>query len=126
MSGADAAETAIMGAGWGPSDSGSRPPVCKDRFEHGTVANYSGVDKRPCAERWRHLGSLPQSPKLKIVVDRDPCLFNRYAVMLVNSARHPEVKADLGMAFIDWLTSRQGQNAIANYKINGEQLFFPN
>jgi len=62
---------------------------------------------------------------LKIVVDHDPRLFNQYAVILVNSARHPKVKADLGMAFIEWLTSRQGQDTIASYKVDGEQLFFP-
>lgn len=43
----------------------------------------------------------------------------------MNPARHPKVKADLGMAFIDWLTSRQGQDTIAGYKVDGEQLFFP-
>ena len=63
---------------------------------------------------------------LEIVVDDDARLFNQYAVMLVNSARHPAVKADLGMAFIEWLTSRRGQDTIASYKVAGEQLFFPN
>jgi tungstate transport system substrate-binding protein len=82
--------------------------------------NVYPLNDRGTWVRFRHRRNL------KIVVDRDPCLFNRYAVMLVNSAWDPEVKADLGMAFIDWLTSRQGQNAIANSKINGEQLFFPN
>jgi tungstate transport system substrate-binding protein len=46
--------------------------------------------------------------------------------MLVNSSRHPKVKTDLGMTFIDWLTSRQGQDAIASYRVAGEQVFFPN
>jgi tungstate transport system substrate-binding protein len=45
--------------------------------------------------------------------------------MLVNPARHPHVKQDLGRRFIDWLTSPAGQHAIANYKISGAQLFFP-
>ncbi len=63
---------------------------------------------------------------LEIVVDRDPRLFNQYAVMLVNSAPHPGIKTDMGMAFIDWLTSRRGQDMIASYKVAGEQLFFPN
>jgi tungstate transport system substrate-binding protein len=62
---------------------------------------------------------------LKIVVDHDPQLFNQYSAMLVNSARHPQVKADLGMAFIEWLTSREGQDKIASYRVEGEQLFFP-
>src|SRR5262249_26926076 len=64
--------------------------------------------------------------KLEIVVDGDPRLFNQYAVMLVNPALHPAIKADMGMAFIDWLTSPQGQDTIASYKVAGEQLFFPN
>jgi tungstate transport system substrate-binding protein len=46
--------------------------------------------------------------------------------MLVNSSRHPKVKTDLGMTFIDWLTSLQGQDTIASYRVAGEQLFFPN
>ena len=62
---------------------------------------------------------------LEIVVDHDPRLFNQYAAMLVNPARHPKVKADLGMALIEWLTSPQGQDMIASYKVAGEQLFFP-
>ena len=63
---------------------------------------------------------------LKIVVEGDPRLRNQYSVILVNPARHAQVKRGLGMAFIDWLTSRDGQTTIAAYKINGEQLFFPN
>jgi tungstate transport system substrate-binding protein len=46
--------------------------------------------------------------------------------MLVNPAKHPTVKQELGQQFIDWLVSPEGQKAIANYKINGEQLFYPN
>jgi tungstate transport system substrate-binding protein len=49
---------------------------------------------------------------------------NQYGVMLVNPARYPSVKQDLGYTFIDWLTSATGQKTIADYKINGEQLFF--
>ena len=45
--------------------------------------------------------------------------------MLVNPERYPKVKADLGMAFIEWLTSREGQDAIASFKVQGEQLFYP-
>ena len=62
---------------------------------------------------------------LEILVEGDPKLFNRYGVMLVNPARHPHVKAAAGMAFINWLTSPEGQQTIADYRINGEQLFFP-
>jgi tungstate transport system substrate-binding protein len=44
----------------------------------------------------------------------------------VNPAKHPHVKKDLGMAFVEWITSPEGQKTIADYKIDGEQLFFPN
>lgn len=63
---------------------------------------------------------------LTIVVEGDRRLFNQYGVMLVNPAKHPHVKKDLGQTFIDWLVSDEGQTTIANYKIGGEQLFFPN
>src|SRR5215204_3987144 len=63
---------------------------------------------------------------LAILVEGDQRLFNQYGVMLVNPVRHPQVKAAEGQAFIDWLVSDEGQRTIANYKIGGEQLFFPN
>ena len=63
---------------------------------------------------------------LKILVEGDKRLFNQYGVMLVNPEKHPHVKAKAGQAFIDWLVSTPGQNAIAAYRIGGEQLFFPN
>jgi tungstate transport system substrate-binding protein len=63
---------------------------------------------------------------LQILVEGDKRMFNQYGVMLVNPAKHPNVKKDLGQQFIDWLVSPEGQKAIANYKINGEQLFYPN
>lgn len=64
--------------------------------------------------------------ELTIVVEGDGRLFNQYGVMLVNPAKHPHVKKDLGQAFIDWLVSDEGQKTIASYRIGGEQLFFPN
>jgi tungstate transport system substrate-binding protein len=63
---------------------------------------------------------------LVIVVEGDRRLFNQYGVMLVNPQKHPNVKRELGQQFIDWLVSPEGQKAIADYKINGEQLFYPN
>ena len=63
---------------------------------------------------------------LDIVVEGDKRLFNQYGVMLVNPAKHAHVKKELGQQFIDWLISAEGQKAIADYKINGQQLFFPN
>ena len=64
--------------------------------------------------------------ELAIAVEGDKRLFNQYGVMLVNPEKHPAVKKELGQQFIDWLISPEGQNAIAGYKINGEQLFYPN
>jgi tungstate transport system substrate-binding protein len=63
---------------------------------------------------------------LKIVVEGDRRLFNQYGVMLVNPSKYPHVKQELGRTFIRWLISPEGQQTIADYKINGEQLFFPN
>ena len=63
---------------------------------------------------------------LTILVEGDKRLFNQYGVILVNPAKHPHVKSDLGQAFIDWVTGPKGQAAIASYRIGGEQLFFPN
>jgi tungstate transport system substrate-binding protein len=63
---------------------------------------------------------------LTILVEGDKRLYNQYGVMLVNPDKHPTVKKDLGQAFIDWLVSPEGQKAIADYRIGGEQLFFPN
>jgi tungstate transport system substrate-binding protein len=62
----------------------------------------------------------------RVLVEGDTRLFNQYGVMLVNPQRHPHVKAADGQRFIDWILSPAGQAAIADYKINGEQLFFPN
>jgi tungstate transport system substrate-binding protein len=62
---------------------------------------------------------------LEILVEGDRRLFNQYGVILVNPAKHPQVKKDLGQAFIDWLVSPQGQKVIADYKIDGLQLFYP-
>jgi tungstate transport system substrate-binding protein len=62
----------------------------------------------------------------RILIEGDTRLFNQYGVMLVNAQRHPHVKAADGQRFIDWLLSAAGQAAISSYRINGEQLFFPN
>ena len=70
--------------------------------------------------------SFKNKGDLQILVEGDKRLFNQYGVMLVNPAKHPNVKKDLGQQFIDWLVSPEGQKAIADYKINGEQLFYPN
>jgi tungstate transport system substrate-binding protein len=63
---------------------------------------------------------------LAVLVEGDKRLFNQYGVIAVNPARHPHVKTALAQQFIDWVVSPAGQDAIAAYKIGGEQLFFPN
>ncbi|HWI35584.1 MAG TPA: substrate-binding domain-containing protein [Burkholderiales bacterium] len=63
---------------------------------------------------------------LAIVVEGDKRLFNQYGIMLVNPRRHPNVKEEMGQVFVDWVISSEGQHAIAEYKIDGQQLFFPN
>ena len=69
--------------------------------------------------------SFANKDDFKILVEGDPTLFNQYGVILVNPAKHPNVKATEGQAFVDWLISPEGQAAIASYKIDGQQLFFP-
>jgi tungstate transport system substrate-binding protein len=64
--------------------------------------------------------------ELRILVEGDRRLFNQYGVILVNPAKHPNVKVREGQAFIDWLVSPEGQKTIADYKVGSEQLFFPN
>jgi tungstate transport system substrate-binding protein len=62
---------------------------------------------------------------LEISVEGDRRLFNQYGVMLVNPEKYPSVKKELGQTFVDWLISAEGQAAIAGYRIDGQQLFFP-
>ena len=61
-----------------------------------------------------------------IQVEGDKSLFNQYGIILVNPAKHANVKAEWGQAFVDWMLGKEGQSAIAAYKVDGQQLFFPN
>ena len=70
--------------------------------------------------------SFKNKDALEIVVEGDKALFNQYGIMLVNPAKHPNVRKEFGQQFIDWIVSAEGQNAIRSYKIDGQQLFFPN
>ncbi|HRP15674.1 substrate-binding domain-containing protein, partial [Alcaligenes phenolicus] len=70
--------------------------------------------------------SFKNRGELAIAIEGDKRLFNQYGVMLVNPEKHPHVKQKAGQAFIDWLVSPKGQEAINAYKIDGEQLFFAN
>ena len=90
-----------------------------------TLNTAAGMNAYALADRGTWL-SFKNRGDLLISVEGDRRLFNQYGAMLVNPAKHPHVKKDLGQAFIDWVISNQGQEAIAAYKIGGEQLFFPN
>ena len=90
-----------------------------------TLNTASGMNAYALTDRGTWL-SFKNRGELAIAVEGDRRMFNQYGVMLVNPAKHPHVKKDLGQAFIDWLVSAEGQAAIAAYKIGGEQLFFPN
>ena len=85
----------------------------------------AGMDAYILADRGTWL-SFKNRGELVVLVEGDKRLFNQYGIMLVNPAKHPNVKKELGQAFIDWIVSPEGQNTIASYKIDGEQLFFPN
>ena len=90
-----------------------------------TLNTASGMNAYALTDRGTWL-SFKNRGDLTIVVEGDKRLFNQYGVMLVNPARHSHVKKELGQSFIDWLVSADGQKSIANYKIGGDQLFFPN
>jgi tungstate transport system substrate-binding protein len=85
----------------------------------------SGMNAYLLADRGTWL-SFKNRGELAILVQGDRRLFNQYGIILVNPARHPGVKRGMGQAFIDWIISAEGQDAIAAYRIGGEQLFFPN
>ena len=70
--------------------------------------------------------SFKNRSDLGILIEGDTRLFNQYGVILVNPAKHPHIKKIEAQRFIDWLVSEKGQKTIADYKISGEQLFFPN
>ena len=90
---------------------------------HSTLANASNCYVLSDRGTWIH---FKNKGDLQILVEGDKRLFNQYGAMLVNPAKHPDVKKELGQQFIDWLVSPDGQKTIANYKIEGEQLFYPN
>jgi tungstate transport system substrate-binding protein len=124
-SGTDAAEKRI----W--DEIGERPSPEADPWY---METRSGMEQTLAAAASRNAYTLADGAtwvnfgdrgRLKIVLDGDPRLKNQYSVILVNPQLHPQVKADLGMTFIEWLTSREGQEAIARFKIKGEQQFFP-
>ena len=89
------------------------------------AANTSGGGGYVLADRGTWL-NFKNRADLAVLVEGDTKLFNQYGVMVVNPAKHPQTKAVDAQKFVDWVTSPAGQTVIANYKINGQQLFFPN
>jgi tungstate transport system substrate-binding protein len=90
-----------------------------------TLNTASAMDAYTLSDRGSWL-PFENKGNLKILVEGDPKLFNQYGVILVNAKKHPHVKTEEGQAFVDWLISPQGQAAIAELTVNGEQAFFPN
>jgi len=89
-----------------------------------TLNIASGMDAYALADRGTWL-SFGNRGDLEILVEGDKRLFNQYGVMLVNPAKCPHVKKELGQRFVDWVVSPEGQQTIAGYSIDGRQLFFP-
>lgn len=89
-----------------------------------TLNTAAQVPAYALADRGTWLSFENRGP-LEITFEGDEVLFNPYGVILVNKEKHPHVKVEEGQAFVDWLISAEGQAAIAEYKINGQQLFFP-
>jgi len=89
-----------------------------------TLNTASSMNAYVLADRGTWL-AFKNRGELAILVEGDQKLFNQYGVMLVNPAKHPHVKKELGQTFVDWIVSPLGQAAIANYRIEGRQLFFP-
>lgn len=90
-----------------------------------TLNTASGMNAYALADRGTWI-AFKNKGTLKIAVEGDDRLFNQYGVILVNPGRHPNVNAAGGRAFVDWITGPQGQQAIADFKLDGQQLFYPN
>jgi tungstate transport system substrate-binding protein len=90
-----------------------------------TLNTASGMNAYALTDRGTWL-SFKNRGELVVSVEGDKRLFNQYGVMLVNPAKYPHVKREMAQAFVDWVISPEGQKGIAEYKIGGEQLFFPN
>jgi tungstate transport system substrate-binding protein len=113
--GIDPAAASKSGNGWYKDTGSGMGP---------TLNTAAAMNAYTLADRGTWL-SFRNRQDLTILVEGDRRLFNQYGVMLVNPAKRPTVKKDLGMRFVEWLTSPEGQQTIAGYRINGEQLFFP-
>jgi tungstate transport system substrate-binding protein len=125
-SGTHAAELALWKA-TGLDPAGSKPSWYREIGQGmGAALNTAGAMRAyVLSDRGTWL-SFKNRGDLEIVVEGDKRLFNQYGIILVNPQKHPHVKKELGQQFIDWVISKEGQDAIKAYTINGQQLFFPN
>lgn len=112
---ADADPTAASGTWYRETGSGMGATL--------NVASGMGAYVLTDRATWQSFGNRGN---LEVLVEGDPRLFNQYGIILVNPDKHPQVRAAAGQRFIDWLIGPDGQAAIASYKLDGEQLFFPN
>lgn len=90
-----------------------------------TLNTAAGMNAYVLADRGTWI-AFDNRQDLKILFEGDKVLFNQYGSVLINPERHPHLKHKLAQQWHDWLISREGQNAIASYKLRGDQLFFPN
>ena len=90
-----------------------------------TLNTAAGMEAYALADRGTWL-AFKNKGDLQVLVEGDKRLFNQYGIMLVNPTKFPHVKAADGQAFVDWVISPEGQQVIANYKIEGQQVFYPN
>jgi tungstate transport system substrate-binding protein len=125
-SGTHAAELALWKAA-GLDPAGTKPAWYREIGQGmGAALNTAGgMGAYVLADRGTWL-SFKNKGELEIVVEGDRRLFNQYGIILVNPAKHAHVKKEEGQKFVDWVVSKEGQDAIRSYTINGQQLFFPN
>jgi len=91
----------------------------------GATLNIAGEMDAYCLSDRATWVSFANKRNLEVLVEGDPRLLNYYAVILVSSEKYPHIKATEGQRFIDWLVSERGQQLIAAYRVEGQQLFFP-
>ncbi len=90
-----------------------------------TLNTAAGMDAYAMTDRATWI-AFQNKGDLEIVVEGDDRMFNQYGIIPVSADKCPNVKADLSKTFVDWVLSAEGQKAIADYKLDGQQLFFPN
>ena len=125
-SGTHTAELALWKAA-GLDPAGTKPVWYREIGQGmGAALNAAGSMGAYVLSDWGTWISFKNKDALEIAIEGDQKLFNQYGIILVNPEKHPSVKKDLGQQFIDWMLSKDGQEGIRSYMIDGQQLFFPN